>query len=165
MSKLCMCHPAVSSLCLAIWVVNTTTTGIFCSPSHCCRTHFGAFALCVAWQQCEVNRMNKTYLKKNPLPGEMSSCQYSLMGKHRASPKGRTVYLTAPICIQIYSFFAFHKHKLELLQHLICAIYFKRVRGFFIYFCLFEGPICFSLLTRLPLSPKNVVKIRPCIFQ
>lgn len=43
-----------------------------------------ASALCLAWQQREVNRMNKTYLNQSPLPWEMSSCQYSLMGKHRA---------------------------------------------------------------------------------
>lgn len=58
-------------------------------------TALRAFALCLAWQQCEVNRMNKTYLNQSPLPWEMSSCPYSLMGKHRAGPKGRTVYRIA----------------------------------------------------------------------
>lgn len=63
-------------------------------------TTLQAFALCWAWQQCEVNRMNKTYLNQSPLPWEMSSCQYSLMGKHRAGPKGQTVYCVAPTKMQ-----------------------------------------------------------------
>lgn len=37
----CMCHPAVSELCPTIWAVNTTTTGIFSSPSHYHIAHFG----------------------------------------------------------------------------------------------------------------------------
>lgn len=61
-------------------------------------TTLWAFALCLPWQQCEVNRMNKTY--QNPPPWEMSSCQYSLMGKHRAGLKGQTVYRIAPIKMQ-----------------------------------------------------------------
>lgn len=63
-------------------------------------TTLQAFALCLAWQQCEVNRMNKTYLNQSPLPWEMSSCQYSLMGKHKACPKGWTVYHVAPTKMQ-----------------------------------------------------------------
>lgn len=63
-------------------------------------TTLWACALCLAWQQHEVNRMNKTYLNQNPLPWEMSNCQYSLMGKHWASPKGQTVYHIAPIKMQ-----------------------------------------------------------------
>lgn len=58
-------------------------------------TTLQAFALCLVWQQCKVNRMNKTYQNQSPLPWEMSSCQYSLMGKHRAFPKGQTVYCLA----------------------------------------------------------------------
>lgn len=95
MSILCMCLLAVSEQCLAIWVVNTTTTGIICSPSHRRLPDLGLFALCLAWQQCEVNRMNKTYLNQNPPPWEMSSCQYSLMGKHKFCPWGRAVYPVA----------------------------------------------------------------------
>lgn len=56
-----------------------------------------ALVLCLAWQQRKVNGMNKTYLNQSPLPWEMSNCQYSLMGKHRAGPRGRTVYRTALI--------------------------------------------------------------------
>lgn len=100
MSILCMCHPAVSELCLAIWAVNTTTTtttGIFCCSFLLPSTSLQALALCLSWQQCEVNRMNKTYLNQSPLPWEMSTCQCSLMGKHRASPKGQTVYWSAPM--------------------------------------------------------------------
>ena len=59
-------------------------------------TTLGALALYLAWQQCEVNRMNKTYLNQSLLPWEMSSCQYSLIGKHRVGPKGRIIYHTAP---------------------------------------------------------------------
>lgn len=73
-------------------------------------TTLGAFALCLAWQQCEVNRMNKTYLNQSPLPWEMSSCQYSLMGKHRAGPKGRTVYRAALTKMQPCNWFLiYHK--------------------------------------------------------
>lgn len=68
-------------------------------------------ALCLLWQQCEVNRMNKTYLNQSPLPWEMSSCQYSLMGKHRADPKGQTVYCAAPKNETLPAgFFVYHKH-------------------------------------------------------
>lgn len=63
-------------------------------------TTLQAFALCLGWQQCKVNRMNKTYLNQNPLPWEMSSCQYSLMGNHRTFPRGRTVYCVASTKIQ-----------------------------------------------------------------
>jgi len=64
-------------------------------------TTLEAFALCLAWQQCKVDRMNKTYLNQSPLLWEMSTCQYNLMGKHRAGPKSQTVYGEAPTKTQL----------------------------------------------------------------
>lgn len=81
-------------------------------------TTLQAFALCLAWQQCEVNRMNKTYLNQSPLPWEMSSCQYSLMGKHRAGPKGQTVYCAAPTKMQPGQLVSLYITNTQTLAHL-----------------------------------------------
>lgn len=91
-------------------------------------TTLRALALCLAWQQYGVNGMNKTYLNQSPLPWEMSSCQYSLMGKHRAGPKGWTVYRTAPTkCNRANLFLCIsqiHKHTLWLpLLKVVCQHY------------------------------------------
>lgn len=89
-----------------------------CIPNRCLLlflslppTTLQAFALCLALQQFVVNRMNKTYLNQSPLPWEMSSCQYSLMGKHRASPKVQAVYCIAPTKIQLCHLVSFVHHK------------------------------------------------------
>lgn len=92
-------------------------------------TTLQAFALCLGWQQCKVNRMNKTYQNQSPLPWEMSSCQYSLMGKHRAFPKGQTVYCVAltKYIVRPVGFFVHHKYRNSYLTQTYLNVMFLHV--------------------------------------
>lgn len=129
----CVCVTQLShSCCLAMWAVNTTTTGISCSPAHRRLPHFGLFALCRAWQQCGVNKMNKTYLNQRPLPWEMSSCRYSLMGKHRDR---NLSYSTSKNAAMPIGLFVYHKYT-NWQPLYLCVLWMmkmnKRVKVFFI---------------------------------
>lgn len=93
-----------------------------------CRVYTTPLPPCLSWQQCKVNRMNKTYLNQSPPPWQMSSCQYSLMGKHKAGSQG-SVWHTAPtqgthcvvlICRTFWSIW-FARCEWQLSKHLLGA--------------------------------------------